>query len=68
MYTIHELSHETIYLAFPRRPDGLHVPMMEVYEWIIKNIPNPNWGIVNNQTVGVFLSHEDASAFRLVFG
>lgn len=67
MYTIHEINPETIYLAFPRNQDST-IPDPEVYEWIIHNIPNPNWGIVQGQTAGVFLSHEDASAFRLVFG
>lgn len=68
MYSIHELTPRNFYIAFPSRPDGLHIPSMEIYDWITRNIPDPQWGIVNNQTVGVFLSHEDASAFKLVFG
>ena len=68
MYTIHEISLDRIYLAFPRDNNGDNIPDPEVYDWIIKNIDEPNWGIVNNQTCGVFLSHEDASAFRLAFG
>lgn len=68
MYSIHVLSPTNIYLAFPRRPDGLNIPQMELYEWIVRNIPEPNWGIVQGRTVGIFLTHEDASAFRLAFG
>jgi hypothetical protein len=60
MYTIHELGHDTIYIALSDITDNIH-------NWINKNIPNPNWGIINSVKVGIFLKKEDASAFVLTF-
>jgi hypothetical protein len=68
MYAIFEVRPDTIYIAFPRTAEGNRMPDNNVHQWIFENIPEPKWGFVNSETVGIFLSHEDAVAFRLVFG
>ena len=68
MYSMYEVSPGNMYLSFPRNPDGSCIPDLDIEQWIVNNISEPNWGTVNNHTVGIFLSHQDATAFKLRFG
>jgi len=66
MMSMRKFDEDTIYISFPpmsysseeyRIPDGLE-------EWLEENV-RPQWGIIKGQRAGVFLSEQDATAFKL---
>lgn len=66
--SIRAFGDDTMYVSFPANPrhDGSYLIPPEVNEWLrVHNIDD--WGIVKGIKSGVFLSGEDAVAFRLRF-
>jgi hypothetical protein len=68
MMSIRAFGDDTIYVAFPPNPystGGYRVPP-DVDTWLTENKID-DWGVVNDIKAGVFMTGEDAVAFRLKF-
>lgn len=66
MMTIRKFSDGVMYIAFPVKGyNGAEYLIPEgIEEWLVLNT-KPQWGIVKDQRTGVFLSEQDATAFKL---
>lgn len=66
MMSMRKFSEGVIYVSFPPqgyRDDTYLIPE-GLEEWLEQNA-KPDWGIVKGQRAGVFLSEQDATAFKL---
>jgi len=66
MMSMRKFSEDVVYVAFP--PKGYHndsylIPK-GLEEWLEANT-TPDWGVVKGERAGVFLSEQDATAFKL---
>lgn len=69
MFTIYEIAKDYIYIAFPVRLGEMMVDRVppEIRKWADDTLENPRWGIVQDVKVGLFLSNEDVTLFKLKF-
>jgi hypothetical protein len=63
--SIRAFGDDTLYVSFPNDGHITWVPP-DVNEWLTENKID-DWGTLKDNRVGVFLSGEDAVAFRLKF-
>ena len=66
MMSMRKFSEGVIYVAFPPRnyQDDRYLIPAGLEEWVEQNA-KPDWGIIKGQRAGVFLSEQDATAFKL---
>ena len=66
MYAIRKLpdAKKTVFINFP--PTAMAQPLPEHIQWLVDH--KINFGFMFGKPVGVYLSREDATAFKLKYG
>lgn len=69
LFAVFDLRTDKIYVGFPAAVGSAPGVPYEVQKWLFDTVGTDiEWGIVDGQRIGVFLTGQDAIAFKLRFG